>query len=88
VIYLSPAVAVEAENRVRDVQDLERRISLKKRDSGATRVILLLRDTRWNRRVIALHGDRLRAAFPIPAADALAALAAGRDPGGDSVVLL
>jgi hypothetical protein len=88
VIYVSPPVAVEAENRVRDIQELERRLALKKRDAGANRMLLLLRDTRWNRRVVALHRDRLRVAFPIPAAEALAALASGRDPGGDSLVLL
>jgi hypothetical protein len=88
VIYLRPPVGVEAENRVRDLQDLERRVALKKRDSGMGRVILLLRDTRWNRGIMAAHRDRLRRSFPITSATALAAIEAGRDPGGDAIVLL
>lgn len=88
VIYLRPPVGVEAENRVRDLQDLERRVALKKRDSGMGRVILLLRDTRWNRGILAAHRDRLRRSFPITSATALAAIEAGRDPGGDAIVLL
>jgi transcriptional regulator with XRE-family HTH domain len=88
VIHIRPAVAVEAETRVRDMQDLERRIALKKRDSGAQRVVLLLRDTRWNRSIVAAHRDRLLALFPVPGAAALAALEQGLDPGGDALILL
>jgi transcriptional regulator with XRE-family HTH domain len=82
------AIGVEAETRLRDAQALERRINLKKRDGDMDRVILLLSDTRWNRMVIRTHGEALRLAFPIPGEVALAALSAGRDPGGDAIILL
>lgn len=44
---------VEAETVVDDVQALERRLALKKRDGRAEIVVLLLADTRRNRRAIA-----------------------------------
>ena len=81
-------IGVEVETRVRDVQALERRVALKKRDGGTTRVILLVRNSRWNRSVVASNRERLSMGFPIPARVALAALRSGRDPGGDAVVLL
>ena len=81
-------VGVEAETRLRDVQAVTRRVALKKRDSEVERVILLLRGSRWNRQVVRLAGDSLAAMFPVPGAVALDALRAGRDPGGDAVILL
>ena len=83
-----PVIGVEAETRPRDVQELERRLALKKRDGGVDRVILLLADSRWNRTLLRAHRQRLLASFPIPGNVALEALAAGRDPGGDAVILL
>jgi transcriptional regulator with XRE-family HTH domain len=71
-----------------DVQLIERRLGLKRRDSSVDRVVLLLSDTRWNRQAIDVAGDRLRFSFPVPGPHALASLAAGVDPGGSSVVLL
>ena len=82
------AIGVEAETRLRDVQALERRINLKKRDGGVQRVLLLLRDTRWNRTVTRSHSAELRVAFPISGGVALRALSAGHDPGGDAMILL
>jgi transcriptional regulator with XRE-family HTH domain len=83
-----PRIAVEAETRLVDVQMIERRIALKRRDSGIERVILLLADTRWNRNAVTVAGARLVASFPVPGSQALALLATGTDPGGSSVVLL
>jgi transcriptional regulator with XRE-family HTH domain len=83
-----PPIAVEAETRIVDVQLVERRIGLKRRDSSIDRVVLLLSDTRWNRQVVDVAGDRLRSSFPVSGPRALASLAAGVDPGGSSVVLL
>lgn len=80
-------IHVEAETRVDDIQALLRRVSLKRRDGGATRVVLLVADTRHNRDVCASAGE-LRAAFPLDARHALSALAQGRDPGADALVLL
>jgi transcriptional regulator with XRE-family HTH domain len=81
-------IGVEAETRIRDVQAVERRVALKKRDDGVDRVILLVRATRSNRAVLRAYERELLAAFPVTSADALAALADGRDPGSDAIILL
>lgn len=83
-----PLIAVEAETRLVDVQLIERRLALKRRDSGIERVVLLLSATRWNRQAIHLAGARLEASFPVLGPVALGSLAAGADPGGSAVVLL
>jgi hypothetical protein len=83
-----PPIAIEVETRLVDIQMIERRIALKRRDSGIERVILLVGDTRWNRNVVTVAGARLAASFPVPGSEALALLAAGVDPGGSSVVLI
>jgi transcriptional regulator with XRE-family HTH domain len=78
---------VDAETRIRDVQALERRTSLKRRDTGTDRVILLIANTRANRAVMGLVGSPL-IADALDGRGILAALTAGRDPGGSGVVLL
>jgi transcriptional regulator with XRE-family HTH domain len=81
-------IGVEAETRLRDVQAVTRRVALKQRDSEVERMILLVRDSRWNRQVVRLAGDSLAALFPVPGSAALDALRAGRDPGGNALILL
>jgi hypothetical protein len=80
-------LAVEAGTVVEDVQSLERRLALKRRDGGIEHVLVLLADTRRNRQAIA--------AAPSAFADldrdvraVLRALAVGHDPGVDALVLL
>lgn len=80
--------AVEAETRLRDLQAQERRWSLKQRDGGFERLIVLVADTRANREVVRLHADWVANRFPVPGRRALELLAAGIDPGGDSLILL
>jgi len=80
-------ILVEAETRLFDVQALERRIGAKQRDLSLDRVVLLLADTATNRRAVA-HIPELARRFPISARSCLAALADGRDPGGDTIVFL
>jgi transcriptional regulator with XRE-family HTH domain len=81
-------IAVEAETRVRDVQALQRRVALKRRDDPSiSGVVLLLADTRHNRDLLREHGQALRADYPLAGAAMVAALAAGRDPRGSGVVL-
>lgn len=80
-------ILVEAETHLADIQQLERGIGGKQRDLGIGRVILLVADTRHNRAVI----DRvpeLSRQFPIGTRACLFALALGRDPGGDALVVL
>lgn len=80
-------VLIEAETHLDDVQLVERRGAAKQRDLGAKRLVLLVADTRHNREVVRQHPE-LRERFPIGARRALAALAAGDDPGGDALVVL
>lgn len=81
-------IAVEAETRVTDVQALERRIALKLRDSGLSRVILVVAATRSNSRIVREAAASLELTFPVPGRLTLRALAAGQDPGGSSVILV
>lgn len=79
-------IGVEAETRPTDLQELQRRLALKKRDGQVDRLILVLADTDWCRRLLRLND--IEATLPVPGKVALRALAEGRDPGGDSVVLV
>lgn len=81
-------IGIEAETRPNDAQALERKLALKERDGAVDRVILLLADTRSNRAFLRLAGPGLRARFPVDGRRALEALAAGRDPGGNALILL
>ena len=81
-------IGVEAETRLRDVQALQRRLALKKRDGQVDRLIMLVADTRNNRTLLRSMGAVLTGSFPVPGRIALDALASGRDPGGDSIILL
>ena len=79
--------AIEAEARLRDLQALERRIALKQRDSNMEVVVLLVNDTRWNRRVLREHGQDLRASFPLDGRAILAAIDGGRPPVANGILL-
>lgn len=81
-------IGVEAETRVRDAQELERRCALKSRDGNVDHMVLLLSDTRWNRRAIRAAGVGLSEQFPLRTSAVLSALQAGRDPGSNGIVLL
>jgi len=82
------SIVVEAWTRLADVQAQVRAAQLKRRDLGADRLLMLIAATATNRRALRLAGDVVRASFPIGTREALGALAAGRDPGGDAIVLL
>jgi transcriptional regulator with XRE-family HTH domain len=79
---------VDAETTLHDVQALLRRLSLKARDSGVDHFLLVVADTRSNRRAIAAAADLLGPTFPVSARRALAALTSGRHPGGSALVLV
>lgn len=78
---------VDAETVLDDLQALERRLALKVRDGGVDGVILLIADTPRNRRALAAAFGSF-SAFDRDARRILSALAAGRDPGGSSLILL
>jgi len=80
-------IGVEAETRLRDIQALQRRIEGKRRDSRVDRVLLVVADTRTNRAALRAAADLLAASYRMPVTDVLAALEAGRDPGGDAIIM-
>jgi DNA-binding XRE family transcriptional regulator len=83
------ADAVEAETRIEDLQATERRSLLKLRDDSTIgHLILLVADTRANRRALDLGREMLRAQFPLDTRSALASLSAGRCPGANAIVIL
>ncbi|HEX6654883.1 MAG TPA: helix-turn-helix transcriptional regulator [Candidatus Limnocylindria bacterium] len=81
-------VAVEAITRLADVQAQVRAAQLKRRDIGATRLLLLVGDTNANRRAIAEARPMLAAAFLLGTRRLLAPLSSGNDPGRDILVVL
>jgi transcriptional regulator with XRE-family HTH domain len=80
-------IGVEAETVLDDLQAVDRRLSLKQRDGEVDHVILLVADTRRNRRALAAGAS----AFTRLNADPrtiLASLAAGREPASSAIVVL
>jgi hypothetical protein len=83
-----PALPVDADTRIVDIQAQTRRLSLKARDTDLDAVIWLLADTAHNRAAVRSAAAILHATFPVSARRALTALGAGRHPGGSAVILL
>ena len=81
------SVMVEAITRLADVQAQLRAARRKHRDLGTGRLILLVADSRANRRALREAGMPLLADFRLTPRSALRALAQGRDPGGDTLIL-
>jgi transcriptional regulator with XRE-family HTH domain len=73
--------AVELETRLYDVQAQLRRINLKRRDDPPDHLLLLVADTRANRRVLRESGELLADLPRLRTAMVLASLRAGRHPG-------
>jgi transcriptional regulator with XRE-family HTH domain len=84
---LPKRTGIEAETELTDLQALERDVNLKRRDARLDRMILLVRDSRRNRRTLRDAGG-LRHAYPLQTRAVLAALSRGRDPGADGIVVL
>ncbi len=79
----------EAETAPNDVQALQRKVALKKRDdSRVQRVIVVLANTRQNRAFLGQHRATLETNFPVAPKAMLAAISGGSDPGGDGILLL
>lgn len=84
---LPRTVGVEAETVLDDLQALQRDINLKQRDAGLDVMLLLVRGSQRNRTILR-GADAFRADFPLQTRGILAALGAGRDPGGSGIVML
>lgn len=81
--------AFEAETRLADLQAIERRVLRKFRDDPSVQhVVLVIAESRANRRVLAIARDALRGNFPLDTRAALANLGAGRCPGANAIVVL
>lgn len=81
-------IACEAEMRVHDTQALGRRLTLKQRDGEEPVLILVIADTRANRRALAAHRESLRGMLPLDPRDVLAELRAGRLPASSGLLLV
>ncbi len=81
-------IGVEMFTRLRDVQAQIRPVMQKQRDAGVDRLILVFKDTHANRRAVREAGAALEVAFPLRSRTVMAALRAGRDPGGNGIVFL
>jgi hypothetical protein len=81
-------IGIEAEMRLTDAQAVDRRIALKRRDSGLELVVLLLPITHWNRSVLAADRELLRANFPLDTRAMLEAMRRGKAPAQSGIVLL
>lgn len=81
-------VGVEAETRIRDVQGVERRLSLKQRDGSVESVILLVGDSAHNRAVLSAADARLRQQLPASQRLTLRRLGLGQQPLGATIVVL
>ena len=80
-------IGVEAETVLDDLQALERRLALKRRDGDVDHVVLLVADTRRNRRALA-GAPAAFADLPMRTRDILAPLRDARDPGASGIVIL
>ena len=80
-------IGVEAISRLRDVQAQLRAGQLKRQDGNVTRLVLLVAATHSNRSALAMAEGLIRAEFALDTRRAFSALAVGRDPGGDALVL-
>lgn len=78
---------VEAETVLDDLQATERRLTLKQRDGGQDHVILLVADTRRNRRALAAAPGAF-ASLPLRTREILRGFARGDNPGAGGIVIL
>lgn len=84
----SCSVQVELITRLADFQAHSRAALLKKRDLRADRLILVIAGSRANRRALLEASDATRASFSLGTRELARDLRAGRDPGGDGIMLL
>jgi transcriptional regulator with XRE-family HTH domain len=87
LLGLPRTVGVEAETVLDDLQALERDVNLKQRDAGIDLMLLLVRGSLRNRRILR-GADALRSDFPLRTRGILAALGRGQDPGANGIVIL
>ena len=85
---VSDGIPVEAETRIADAQALLRRLQLKQRDGDESTLLLVVAETRANRRAVEAADALFRGAFPGSARSVLAALGDGRIPTTSTLLFL
>jgi hypothetical protein len=80
ILGLGLRTAIELEMRLRDAQALERRLALKRQDDPTDRFVLVIADTRTNRRILREPRDLFADLPRLRPSGVLRALAAGRHP--------
>jgi hypothetical protein len=88
VTVAGEASKVEAETALHDLQAVDRRIALKMDEGGVDRVLLLVADTKRNRRVLREFRALLDERYPLDTRAVMAALRAGRAPQASGIVVL
>ena len=78
----------ELETNLADIQALDRRLAVKMADAGVDRMLLVVADTKHNRRVLREFRSALAPRFPISQRVALAAIREGRMPPGSAILLV
>jgi transcriptional regulator with XRE-family HTH domain len=82
-------LAIEAETKLRDVQALQRRVALKRRDDPSIdSVVLLVAGTRGNRLVVHEQGAALSADYPLAGRRILELLGEGIVPDASGVAMV
>jgi hypothetical protein len=84
----SVAVAYEAETRLHDIQAQARRATSKAQAGSVDRVILVVAGTHHNRGVLREVRELLRGDYRLDTRQVLTALAEGRDPGANGIVVI
>ncbi len=90
VLDIGPGrVSFEAETHFADLQALQRKVMLKRRDDPSiTAVVLVVANTRHNRSVLLEHGEALRADYPLDLPSLVRTLGAGRLPPANALVVV
>jgi hypothetical protein len=78
----------EAENKVDDIQALERKLALKLTDGEFDVLILIVADTAAIREVLRRHREELRGLLPLDTREVLRRLRQGRLPGANGIVVI
>lgn len=81
-------VAAELEMRLVDAQALVRRATLKAKEAGIERMLLVLPATKLNRSAVEGASPTLTASFPLGSREVLAAMRSGRMPPASGILFL
>jgi transcriptional regulator with XRE-family HTH domain len=87
-ILVGRRAGCECETRLRDVQALERRLTLKQRDGAVDIILLVVSDTAANRRFLEQYREQLRGLLPLDSRQVLDAIRRGELPESSGIVIV